>query len=90
MGTTINRIACATNGRKMNSASHTLFKTNILRANTSYDSGASYNVKRTFYTHAIRALIDYSAPYLVTASPAQVKQLETLQNNALQANCFCS
>ncbi|MPC47279.1 hypothetical protein E2C01_041021 [Portunus trituberculatus] len=26
MGTTINKIACATNGRKLNSASHTLFK----------------------------------------------------------------
>ncbi|MPC89722.1 hypothetical protein E2C01_084681 [Portunus trituberculatus] len=26
MGTTINKIACATNGRKLNSAFHTLFK----------------------------------------------------------------
>ncbi|MPD01319.1 hypothetical protein E2C01_096838 [Portunus trituberculatus] len=26
MGTTINKIACATNGRKLKSASHTLFK----------------------------------------------------------------
>ncbi|MPC28898.1 hypothetical protein E2C01_022111 [Portunus trituberculatus] len=29
MGTTINKIACATNGRKMNSASHTLFNDGI-------------------------------------------------------------
>ncbi|MPC93244.1 hypothetical protein E2C01_088367 [Portunus trituberculatus] len=27
MGTTINKIACVTNGRKLNSASYTLFKT---------------------------------------------------------------
>ncbi|MPC58211.1 hypothetical protein E2C01_052207 [Portunus trituberculatus] len=39
MGNTINKIACTTNGRKLNSASHTLFKCayrNNQEVNSSY------------------------------------------------------
>ena len=59
-------------------------RTSILRTLTNYNSGASFRVKKTFYTHAIRSLIDYSAPCLVTANPTALKKLDTLQNKSLR------
>ena len=59
-------------------------RTNILRSIARYNDGASYAVKRAFYTHAIRSLIDYSAPCLITASPNSIQRLEKLQNQSLR------
>ena len=59
-------------------------RTNILRTLTSYSSGATHKVKRMFYTHAIRSLIDYSAPCLIIASQHHIQKLEVLQNQSLR------
>lgn len=59
-------------------------RTNILKAITSYASGASHRIKRTFYTHAIRSLDDYSAPCVISATPEYISQLEVLQNQSLR------
>lgn len=53
------------------------FRTNVLKVITSYSSGASRRAKRAFHTHAIRSLVDYSAPCLIGAAPALVRELES-------------
>ena len=59
-------------------------RTNILRAITRYAFEASPRVKRAFFTHAIRSLVDYAAPCLVVAAPHLMRQLETIQNQSLR------
>lgn len=59
-------------------------RTNILRALSKQNTGASYRVLRAFYTHAIRSIIDYCAPCLCSLSPALTKKLEVAQNDALR------
>ncbi|MPC68460.1 hypothetical protein E2C01_062662 [Portunus trituberculatus] len=57
---------------------------NILKAITSYASGASCNAKRVFYAVAywIRSLVDYSVPCLIAASPALLNETQLIQNQA--------
>ena len=59
-------------------------RTNVLRTLTSYPSGADYEVLRLYYTHAIRSLIDYCAPALITLSDTQYQKIEVIQNNAMR------
>ncbi|XP_045117656.1 uncharacterized protein LOC123508188 [Portunus trituberculatus] len=61
-----------------------LSRTNILKAIASNACGASFRVKRSFFTHAIRSLVDYSAPCLTAASPALIETLDKAQNQALR------
>ena len=42
---------------------------NVMRAMTRSHAGATYSVLRLFYVQAVRALVDYSAPVLVSLSP---------------------
>ena len=55
-----------------------------LRYLSSLEGGAGYTVLKTFYTAAIRSLIDYAAPTLITLSPTQLERLEVIQNNAMR------
>ncbi|XP_063590245.1 uncharacterized protein LOC134767129 [Penaeus indicus] len=57
----------------------------ILRKLTSCKTGAGFKVLRLFYTHAIRSLVDYSAPALLTLSSSQIVSLETIQNRAMRS-----
>lgn len=57
---------------------------NVLRRLTSSKLGAGFKVLRLFYTHAIRSLVDYSAPALLTLKPDQLASLETIQNRAMR------
>ena len=41
-------------------------------------------MRKAFYTHAIRSLIDYSASCLITATPNSIQRLERLQNQSLR------
>lgn len=59
-------------------------RTNILRALSARSAGASYRVMRAFYVHAIRSVIDYSAPCLCSLSLALLSKLEVAQNDALR------
>ena len=59
-------------------------RTNILRALSVHNTGASHRVLRAFYTHAIRSIVDYCAPCLCSLSPALTKKLEVAQNDALR------
>ena len=61
-----------------------LARTNVLRSMTRHSDGASFAVRRAFYTHAIRSIIDYSSPCLVLASTAAIGRLEKLQNKSLR------
>ena len=42
----------------------------------SLSGGANYNVLRTFYLHAIRPIVEYSAPALASITETQQKSLE--------------
>ena len=55
-----------------------------MRYITGLRGGANYNVLRTFYLHAIRPIVEYSAPALAGLSDAQIRTLEVAQNNALR------
>ncbi|MPC86438.1 putative RNA-directed DNA polymerase from transposon BS [Portunus trituberculatus] len=59
-------------------------RTNILHSLTRRSDGASHAVRKVFYTHAIRSIIDYSAPCLILASTANFNKLERLQNRSLR------
>ena len=61
-----------------------LARTNVLRSMTSHSDGASLAVRRAFYTHAIRSIVDYSSPCLVLASTAAIEKLEKMQNKSLR------
>ncbi|MPC58966.1 hypothetical protein E2C01_052980 [Portunus trituberculatus] len=52
--------------------SRVIARTNVLRVLASYENGASYTVKRAFYTHIIQSLIDYSSSCLIIATPNSV------------------
>ena len=54
-----------------------------MRHITSLLGGANYHVLRTFYVHAIRPIIEYSAPALANFTETQICTLEAAQNNAL-------
>ncbi|KAG0720026.1 WD repeat-containing protein 81 [Chionoecetes opilio] len=53
----------------------------VLRAITGLKGGASCQVKRTFYIHAIRSLLDYSAPCLISLTNTLHQKLEATQNS---------
>ncbi|XP_063615273.1 uncharacterized protein LOC134788316 [Penaeus indicus] len=57
----------------------------ILRKLTSCKTGAGFKVLRLFHTLAIRFLVDYSAPALLTLSSDQIVSLETIQNRAMRS-----
>ena len=57
---------------------------NVMRAMTNPTAGASSNVLRTFYVHAVRPLVDYSAPVLADVTKPQRQNLEVVQNKALR------
>lgn len=61
-----------------------LARTNVLRSMTSHSDGASLAVRRAFYTHAIRSIVDYSSPCLVLASSTAIEDLEKMQNRSLR------
>ncbi|ROT63132.1 hypothetical protein C7M84_019001 [Penaeus vannamei] len=56
---------------------------NVMRRLTS-SLGQVFRTLRLFYTHAVRSLIDYSAPALLTLSPQDFVTLETIQNRAMR------
>ena len=56
----------------------------MMRAMTGPRVGASPAVLRLFYIHAIRPLVDYSAPVLITISNKLRRKLEVAQNKALR------
>ena len=45
---------------------------------------ASTSVKKIFYTHAIRSLIDFCGPYLLMASPKSLQTLDVVQNQSFR------
>ncbi|ROT82187.1 hypothetical protein C7M84_024641 [Penaeus vannamei] len=51
---------------------------------TSSKLGAGFRTLRLFYIHAVRSLIDYSAPALLTLSPQDIVTQETIQNRAMR------
>lgn len=55
-----------------------------MRRMTGPSAGADYEVLRTYYIHAVRSLIDYSAIALAGLSPGQLQDLEIQQNMARQ------
>ncbi|XP_069992289.1 uncharacterized protein [Penaeus vannamei] len=57
---------------------------NVMRRLTSSKLGPVFRTLRLFYTHAVRSLIDYSAPALLTLSPQDFVTLETIQNRAMR------
>ena len=59
-------------------------RTNVMRAMTRTSAGATFSVLRLFYVQAVRALVDYSAPVLVTLSRSQQKRMEVIQNQAMR------
>lgn len=59
-------------------------RTNVMRAMTSPSLGASYKVLRTYYLQAVRSIIDYAAPVVLTLNPQQQRKLEVIQNNAMR------
>ena len=56
----------------------------VLRSLASIKVGAGYHVLRAFYIHAIRSLVDYAAPALLTLRPSFFQKLETIQNRAMR------
>ena len=54
-----------------------------MRHITTLSGGANYHVLRKFYVHAIRPIIEYSAPALANLTETQICSLEVAQNNAL-------
>ena len=55
-----------------------------MRAITATEGGANFQVLKLFYIQAIRAIVEYSAPLLIMASPNQLEILEKTQNEALR------
>ena len=37
--------------------------------------GAKYNILKTFYTHAVRSIVDYAAPALINLNDRQAEKL---------------
>ena len=56
----------------------------MMRAMTRPLIGASPAVLRLYYIHAIRPLVDYSAPTLITLSDKMCQKLEVVQNKAMR------
>ena len=57
---------------------------NVMRAMTSPQVGASPEILRRFYAYAVRPLVDYSAPVLITLNENLNLRLERLQNRAMR------
>ncbi|XP_063854131.1 uncharacterized protein LOC135096523 [Scylla paramamosain] len=57
---------------------------NVMRAMTRISAGATFSVLRQYYVHAVRSLVDYSAPVLIALSPNQQERIEVLQNTAMR------
>ena len=57
---------------------------NFMRALTSPSIGANAKVLHTFYTTAIRSIIDFGATSLIIAKPPLILKLDKLQNIALR------
>ena len=62
----------------------TAARINVLRALTSTTVGAGSSVLRSFYIHAIRSIVDYAAPALLTLQPKFHPKLETIQNRSMR------
>ena len=56
----------------------------LMRHITSLSGGADYHVLRTFYVHAKRPIIEYSAPTLANLTETQICSLVGAQNNTLR------
>ncbi|XP_063887725.1 uncharacterized protein LOC135115154 [Scylla paramamosain] len=56
----------------------------VMRAMTRINAGATFSVLRQYYVHAVRSLVDYSAPVLIALSPNQQERIEVLQNTAMR------
>ena len=56
----------------------------VMRAMTNPAAGTSTPVLRSFYVHAIRPLMDYAAPVLVTLTKEQRYKLEVVQRTAMR------
>ncbi|KAK8385622.1 hypothetical protein O3P69_016418 [Scylla paramamosain] len=57
---------------------------NAMRKLTGLSAGADFSVLRTYYVHAIRSLVDYSAVALVGFDSRRIQALQTQQNKALR------
>ena len=57
---------------------------NVLRSLAYTGGGAGFAVLRAFYVHAIRSLVDYYAPALLTLGERLHEKLETIQNRAMR------
>ncbi|KAK8399290.1 hypothetical protein O3P69_003421 [Scylla paramamosain] len=55
-----------------------------MRAITSTEGGANFQVLKLFYVHAIRSIVDYAAPLIASLAPNEMEHLEKLQNQALR------
>ena len=60
-------------------------RTTVMRVMSGREIGAGHEVLRTFYVHAVRSIVDYASPALVTLSPALRDKLEPLQNDAARS-----
>jgi len=58
---------------------------NMARYISSRKCGAGPKVIRAFYVGAIRSLLEYGAPAMITANKSVIARLEVLQNRALRA-----
>lgn len=57
----------------------------VMMSLTRLEGGVGYSVLRSFYVHAVRSLLDYSAPCLLTTSSSTLETLEVVQTIALRA-----
>ncbi|XP_076049326.1 uncharacterized protein LOC143030002 [Oratosquilla oratoria] len=59
-------------------------RTTVMRAMTRPEAGTSDAVLLLYYVQAIRSLVDYSAPVLVTLGGGLRKRIEVIQNQAMR------
>lgn len=63
----------------------TKLRLSALRALAGKGGEASYKVLRLFYTQAIRSIVDYGTPALLSLDATLLTKLEVIQNEALRA-----
>lgn len=57
----------------------------VLKSIGGIKGGSSHRVRRLFFTHAVRSLVDYCAPCLAALPDSSLARLETKQNIALRS-----
>lgn len=67
----------------------TINRIRVMRAITGLKAGAHFNVLGLYYAHAVRSLLDYASPALISIQDSIVQRLEVAQNQALRLNGWC-